>query len=72
MNRMPQPLDPVEFQRQIEERTAAEKAKLDEFKKHEAKMKEYQKNKKANTGARPPLAQSNAQALTKDTSHADL
>lgn len=72
-NRIPQPLDPVEFQRQIEQRTAEEKAKLDEFKKHEAKMKEYQKAKKNAAGAsRPPLAHTNTQALTKDTSHADL
>ena len=43
---------------------------MDEFKKHEAKMKEYQRAKKG--ANRPPLAQSNAQAMTKDTSHADL
>ena len=36
-------------------------------------MKDYQKHKtKGAPGTRPPLAQSNATALTKETSHADL
>ena len=74
-NRMPQPLDPVEFQKQIEQRTQEEKAKMEEFKKLEAKMKEYQKGKRTGATAaapRPPLAQSNINGLSKELSQADL
>jgi len=47
---------------------------LAEFKRLEEKMKDYKRGKKGTVtqGQRPPLAQSNATALTKDTSHADL
>lgn len=39
--RIVQPLDPDQFQKEIERRTAEEQAKMAEFKAHEEKMKEY-------------------------------
>lgn len=47
------PLDPVEFQEELARRTAEEKAKMEEFKAHEEKMKAFQKAKKM--GQKPPL-----------------
>jgi len=47
---------------------------MDEFKKLEAKMKDYQKNKRVGQpGQRPPLAQSGQPpVLNKEDSRADL
>jgi hypothetical protein len=39
-------LDPVEFQKEIERRTAEEKTKMDEFKAHEEKMKQFREAKR--------------------------
>jgi len=49
------PLDPIEFQRQLAQRTAEEKAKMEEFKLYEERMKAYQHAKKA--GGKPPINQ---------------
>lgn len=35
------PLDPVEFQKELEKRTEAERIQMDNFKAHEEKMKAF-------------------------------
>jgi hypothetical protein len=46
---------------------------MEEFKRHEEKMKHYQQSKRTgHAAARPPLAQSNPTGIQKETSQADL
>lgn len=40
------PMNPIDFQKEIEARTAAEQESMAQFKAHEEKMKAYQKAKK--------------------------
>jgi hypothetical protein len=51
-------LNPLDFQAELEKRTAEEKQKMDEFKAHEEKMKAYQEAKRR--GSKPPLASQNS------------
>lgn len=48
------PLNPIEFQQELERRAAEEKEKMDQFKAHEEKMKAFQQAKR--NGGKPPLA----------------
>ena len=47
------PLNPIDFQAELEKRAAEEKEKMDIFKAHEEKMKAFQQAKK--NGGKPPL-----------------
>jgi len=52
------PLNPLDFQAELEKRAAEEKEKLEQFKAHEEKMKAYQEAKRK--GQKPPLGNQNS------------
>ena len=55
------PLDPVEFQKELEKRTEAERIQMENFKAHEEKMKAFQAAKKKKE--RPKRADSSSLQL---------
>ena len=59
------PLNPIDFQAELEKRAAEEKEKMEQFKAHEEKMKAFQQAKK--NGGKPPIVANNAKENSADT-----